>query len=73
MKYAYKVVLEKTGTGFSVYAPDLAGCVATGKDVKEAMQKMNEAMEFHIEGLRRAGLPIPKPGSSKGDSQDGKT
>jgi predicted RNase H-like HicB family nuclease len=70
MKYAYQVTIEKTGTAFSAFAPDLPGCVATGKDLKEAAQKMKEAMEFHIEGLRRASLPIPKPGSSKGDSKD---
>jgi predicted RNase H-like HicB family nuclease len=70
MKTAYTVILEKTRTGFSAYAPDLPGCVATGKDAKEITQKMKEAMEFHIEGLRRAGLPIPKPGSSKDDSKD---
>ncbi len=70
MKYSYKVILEKTATGYSAYAPDLPGCVATGKDAKETSQTMKEAMQFHIEGLRLEGLPIPKPGSSKDNSKD---
>ncbi len=70
MKYAYPVIIEQTRTGFSAYAPDLPGCVATGKNVEETAQKVKEAMEFHIEGLRLDGLPVPKPGSSKDDSKD---
>ena len=27
----YLIVVEKTGTGYSAYSPDLDGCVATGK------------------------------------------
>jgi predicted RNase H-like HicB family nuclease len=41
---AYRVIIEKTGTGFSAYAPDLPGCVARGKDTEEITQKMKEAM-----------------------------
>ena len=26
----YLVVIEKTGTGYSAYSPDIDGCVATG-------------------------------------------
>jgi predicted RNase H-like HicB family nuclease len=70
VKYAYPVIVEKAGTGFSAYAPDLPGCVATGKDKKQTLEKMKEAMQFHIEGLRLSGLPVPKPGASKDNSKD---
>jgi predicted RNase H-like HicB family nuclease len=63
MKYSYQVILEKTGTGYSAYAPDLPGCVTTGNEKGETLQQMKEAMEFHIEGLKLRGLPIPKPKS----------
>ena len=29
----YTVVIEKTGNGYSAYAPDLPGCIAAGDSV----------------------------------------
>ena len=60
----YLVVVEKTGTGYSAYSPDLDGCVATGQTRDEVEREMQEAIEFHLEGLREDGLPIP-PASSQ--------
>ncbi|HEV2435261.1 MAG TPA: type II toxin-antitoxin system HicB family antitoxin [Verrucomicrobiae bacterium] len=59
----YLVIIEKTATGFSAYSPDLPGCVATGRTRKEVEKEMQAAIEFHIEGLRRAGEEIPEPQS----------
>ena len=57
----YFVIYEKTATGFSAYAPDLPGCVATGSTMDEIKTTMREAIEFHLEGLHEDGLPIPEP------------
>ena len=59
----YLIVVETTGTGFSAYSPDLPGCVATGATREEVEREMQEAVEFHIEGLRLAGEPVPEPRS----------
>lgn len=59
----YLVILEKTDTGYSAYSPDLPGCIATGATRDEAEHEMHDAIEFHIDGLRRAGLPVPPPSS----------
>ena len=59
----YLIIIEETGTGFSSYSPDLPGCVATGKSRAEVEQQMKEAIEFHLDGLREEGLPIPSPRS----------
>jgi predicted RNase H-like HicB family nuclease len=59
----YLVILEQTSTGYSAYSPDLPGCVATGATRKEVEREMQEAIEFHIEGLALAGEEIPKPHS----------
>ena len=59
----YLIILEQTGTGFSAYSPDLPGCVATGITRDEVEREMHEAIEFHIEGLRLAGEPVPEPRS----------
>jgi predicted RNase H-like HicB family nuclease len=40
-------------------APDLPGVVATGDTLEECEAEMREAIEFHIEGLRIAGEPVP--------------
>jgi len=57
----YLIILERTKTGFSAYSPDLPGCVATGATREEVEREMQEAIEFHIEGLRLAGDPVPEP------------
>ncbi len=59
MKFA--IVIEPTETGFSAYAPDLPGCIATGADLDEITRNMREAIDFHLEGLREEGMNVPVP------------
>jgi predicted RNase H-like HicB family nuclease len=59
----YAIVVEKAGNNFSAYAPDLPGCIATGSTVNEAEKEIQAAIQFHIDGLREDGLPIPAPSS----------
>ena len=59
----YAIVIEKADGNFSAYVPDLPGCVATGPTVEEAEAEIREAIEFHLEGLREDGAPIPPPSS----------
>jgi predicted RNase H-like HicB family nuclease len=56
-------VIEQGPTSYSAYVPDLPGCVSVGKTVEEVTELMREAIEFHLEGLRDAGQPIPEPTS----------
>ncbi len=57
----YLVILGKTNTGYSAYSPDLPGCISTGHSREETEANMQEAIEFHIEGLQLAGFPVPEP------------
>lgn len=59
----YAVVIEKAEKNYSAYVPDLPGCVATGATLAQVETEIREAIEFHIEGLREDGLPIPEPAS----------
>lgn len=59
----YAVVIEQAGPGFSAYVLDLPGCVATGSTFAETEAAIREAIEFHLEGMRRDGTPIPLPSS----------
>lgn len=49
----YAVVFEISATGYGAYAPDLPGCIATGKTLALTRQRMREAIED--------GDPILKP------------
>ena len=62
----YAVIYEKTGTGYGAYAPDLPGCVSTGRTLEEAERNMREAIAFHLDGLRADGDPIPEPTTKAG-------
>ena len=57
-------MIEKGERNFSAYVPDLPGCVAVGDTLEEVKAEIREAIEFHLEGLREDGLPVPKSSSS---------
>jgi predicted RNase H-like HicB family nuclease len=59
----YAVIFEKGPTSFGAYVPDLPGCVAVGQTAEQVRKLIAEAIEFHVEGLRRAGEPAPEPTS----------
>ncbi len=59
----YAVVIEKGERNYSAYVPDLPGCVSVGDTPEEVKAEIREAIEFHLEGMREDGLPIPKPSS----------
>jgi predicted RNase H-like HicB family nuclease len=59
----YAVVIEKAGSNYSAYVPDLPGCVAVGATVREVESEIRDAIRFHIEGMREDGQTIPQPTS----------
>ena len=59
----YAVVIEQGPSSFGAYVPDLPGCVAAGDSREEVVGLIQDAIEFHIEGLKADGQSIP-PSSS---------
>jgi predicted RNase H-like HicB family nuclease len=58
----YLIVIEgDDSAGFSAYAPDLPGVVATGASREQCEREMRDAVAFHVDGLRDAGQQIPEP------------
>jgi predicted RNase H-like HicB family nuclease len=57
----YAVVIEKAENNYSAYVPDLPGCISVGDTFEEVQQMIREAIEFHIEGMRQDGEPVPEP------------
>ena len=53
MKYA--VVVEQGPTSFGAWIPDLPGCVAAGETREEVVELIQEAIVFHIEGMKADG------------------
>jgi len=60
----YMVIVEKGKSGYGAHVPDLPGCIAAGETREEVLELVKEAIEFHIEGLRESGEPVPPPSSA---------
>jgi predicted RNase H-like HicB family nuclease len=60
----YAVIIEEGENSFGAYVPDLPGCAAVAETKEEVVRLIQEAIDFHIEGLREDGQPIPEPSSS---------
>ena len=57
----FLIVVEKAGSTFSAYSPDLPGCAATGATPEETKERMQVAIDMHVQGLREDHMPIPEP------------
>lgn len=60
----YLVVYEKSPTGWGAYAPDLPGLGVAGNTIDEVKGLIREAIEFHLEGMRQHGDPVPTPSAT---------
>jgi predicted RNase H-like HicB family nuclease len=58
----YVVVIEKAGDdSYSAYVPDLPGCVTCGDTLEEVREAIEQAVNLHIDSLRRHAEPVPPP------------
>ena len=62
----YIVIYERGKRNWSAYVPDLPGCIATAKTRKALERLIQEAIGFHIEGLRLHGEQVPEPNVEAG-------
>jgi len=62
MMASYAIIIERAKDGgYGAWCPDLPGVVALADSEAEVIAEMSEAVDFHIEGLRQDGQPIPHP------------
>ncbi len=66
MTRRYAVVFEQSSTGFGAYVPDLPGCGAVADSRAEVERLIQEALEFHLEGMRLNNEPVPEPTTEVG-------
>jgi len=57
----FLIIVEERGSGYSAFSPDVPGCGSTGKTKDEVERNTQEAIEFHLEGLRLEGYEVPEP------------
>jgi antitoxin HicB len=56
----FDVVLEpQPDAGYTVYAPDLPGCVSEGDTKDEVLANVQEAIAGYLESLDAHGDPLP--------------
>ena len=60
-KLTYFAVFEPTATGYSVYFPDLPGCISVGSDFEDASRQAADALGLHIYGIEKDGEEVPAP------------
>ncbi|WP_147539392.1 type II toxin-antitoxin system HicB family antitoxin [Anaerotruncus rubiinfantis] len=58
-KLVYQAVFEPTDDGYSVYFPDLPGCVSFGESLEDAQNQAAEALGLHLYGMEQDGETIP--------------
>lgn len=62
MRKRYAVVVERASKrNWSAYVPDVDGCISTGKTAEETLRNIQEALEFHFEGMAEDAYAIPEP------------
>lgn len=55
----YTIVIEGSGRNYGAYAPDVPGCIATGINRWQTLNRMAEALRVHFEGMVEDGKDIP--------------
>ena len=58
--HKYLVVVEKAENNYSAYAPDVPGCITTGRTIEETLSNMREALQLHLEVTVEDGGPLPE-------------
>jgi predicted RNase H-like HicB family nuclease len=61
VKHRYLVILEQADNNYSAYAPDVPGCISTGKTIEETLSNYREALQLHLEVSAEDGEVFPSP------------
>lgn len=48
----FRVVVESQHDAFHAYCPNLKGCHGWGRTVEEAMQYIEEALQFYVDNMQ---------------------
>ena len=62
-KICYPAVFQKEESGYSVWIPDIPGCISQGDDFEEAVNYITEAIGICLEDSLENGEKMPAPSS----------
>ena len=54
------VISKENGKQYGVIFPDFLGCITVGKNLEEAKEMAQEALQFHVDGMLQDGEDLPK-------------
>jgi len=57
----FAVIYEPSQGGWGAYVPDLPGLGVVADTLDEVKKLIREGIEFHLEGMKLHGDPIPEP------------
>ncbi len=57
----YLVLISRTPKNYCAGAPDVPGCVSTGRTLEEMKANIREALEFHFDGMLEHGETLLEP------------
>ena len=61
-RYIFPAIFELgERKGYTVYFPDLPGCITEGDDIEEALHMAKEALELHLYSMEEDEDNIPEP------------
>ncbi len=55
----YLVIIQQSANNYGAYAPDIPGCITTGKTLEEIEHNMREALQLKLEVMQEDGEPLP--------------
>ena len=58
-KFFYPAIFEPEDIGFSVYVPDIPGCMTQGDTLDEALSMVQDAIGLMLEDVAENEYPIP--------------
>lgn len=61
MQHFYTAIVERSENGFSLFFPDLPGCVSAGASIEAAASNAGKALTLHLAGMQEDGEAIPPP------------
>lgn len=65
-KYYYPAVFQKEDEGFSVWMPDVPGCISQGDTLEEAVENIKDAFGLFVEEEKESGREM-QAASNPGD------
>lgn len=67
----YLAVFEPSTDGYSIYFPDLPGCISFGNDLEDAAHMAAEAASLHVYSLEcdHEELPVPSTSLPREDTE----